>query len=217
MPTDHSDRLPRSPYERALGSAFAGLHPKLLTYFSAIPAGAVGSGAGVFDVVGTPRRWLWPVLWILGRAGIVFPVCEHDVPFTVINRPTTDATGEPAVRAVRRFRFDGGDREMVDVISAGPAGLSDRLGRGGLISATFAATVADRGLALRSDRIRVHLGAITVGLPAALSPVVRLSERFDDATGLQRVTVTIDVSLIGRVYEYSGSFGYSVNSGGEPS
>ncbi|MET1051538.1 MAG: DUF4166 domain-containing protein [Mycetocola sp.] len=209
--------MSRSPYQRALGGAFAGLHPNLLAYFSALPAGAVGDGAGVFDVVGTPRRWLWPALWVLGRAGIVFPVWEHDVPFTVSNRPTTDATGEGAVAAVRRFRFPGGDREMIDVISCGPDGLVDRLGAGGLVEASFQATVADHALALRSDRIRVRVGSVRIPVPAWVSPLVTLSERFDDASGRQRIALTVDAPLIGRLYEYSGSFRYSVSNGGVPS
>ena len=64
----------RSPWEAALGDRLDELDPALRAYFSAIPDGSVGRGSGVFDQVGTPRRWLWPVLAILGRTGIVFPV-----------------------------------------------------------------------------------------------------------------------------------------------
>lgn len=171
----------------------------------------------MFDVVGTPRRWLWPALWLLGRAGVVFPVHERDVPFTVVNTPTTDARGRPAVRAVRRFDFDRGSRDMTDVISEGQDGLIDRLGSGGLIEAAFTSRVVDGELHLRSTRVAIHLGALTIRLPRRLSPVVRLTERFDDATARQQVAVTIDAQLVGRLYQYSGTFRYSVSSGGEPS
>lgn len=171
----------------------------------------------MFDVVGTSRRWLWPALWLLGLAGVVFPVWERDVPFTVINTPTTDAGGRPAVGAVRRFRFDHGSRDMTDVISAQPDGLVDRLGSGGLIEATFSPRVVDGGLHLRSIRVVIRVGVLAIPLPRVLAPVVRLMERFDDATAMQQVAVTIDAPLVGRLYQYSGTFRYSVVSGGEPS
>ena len=45
---------------------------------------------GTFDRVGTPRRWLWPVLRVLQRRRILFPVWEHDVPFTIENARTRE-------------------------------------------------------------------------------------------------------------------------------
>jgi hypothetical protein len=49
-------------------------------------------------------------------------------------------------------------------------------------------------------------------MPRALSPVVRLTERFDDALDRQFVALTIDVPLVGRVYEYRGHFRYRIES-----
>ena len=216
MPTDPAPAPALSPYERILGPEFAGLHPRLHAYFSTIPSGSIGTGNGVFDVVGTSRRWLWPALWLLGLAGVVFPVWERDVPFTVTNTPA-DAGGRPAVSAVRRFSFDHGSRDMIDVISAQSGGLVDRLGSGGLIEAAFSSRVVDGGLHLRSTRVVIHLGTLAIPIPHGLAPVVRLTERFDDATAMQQVAVTIDAPLVGRLYQYSGAFRYSVSSGGDPS
>lgn len=145
------------------------LHPRLHAYFGPVPPGSVGRGEGLFDVVGTPRRWLWPVLAWLARDGIVFPVWERAVPFTVENRPARvgrgggtgrearptpagrptstpkrshpGAAGSVAVRAHRTFRFRSGDRTMVDAITAEPEGLVDHLGHRGRLSATLRAEV----------------------------------------------------------------------------
>ena len=212
MPADPA----ASPYQHTLGRELTGLHPKLLAYFSALPPGSVGQGSGVFDVVGTPRRWLWPALWVLGRAGILFPVWEHGVPFTVTNRPTS-MDGFPAVAAVRQFRFTRGTRDMTDLIAARGDTLVDRLGLPRLLEAAFDARVVDGALELTSTRVGVILGPVTVRIPAPFAPVVRLSERFDDASDRQQVRVTIDAPVLGRLYEYSGSFSYSVDTGGEPS
>lgn len=110
-----------SPYQAARDGDLTGLHPKLREYFAAIPAGQHGLGRGVFAVVGTPRRWLWPVLAVLARDGVVFPVWEHGVPFVVVNRP-----GPARVDAVRRCEFRGESRDMIDAIGADSDGLVDR-------------------------------------------------------------------------------------------
>ncbi|WP_246878772.1 hypothetical protein [Microbacterium sp. BLY] len=45
--------VPQSPYARALGERIADLHPRLRTYFQAVPEGMVGVGIGTFQRVGT--------------------------------------------------------------------------------------------------------------------------------------------------------------------
>ena len=190
-----------SPWQRALGNQFAGLHPRLHAYFSAIPAGRVGRGAGSFDVVGTPRRWLWPVLRMLQRRRILFPVWEREVPFTVENR----ADGG-AVRAIRTFRLVGGDRVMVDAVSIDAARLIDHLGDGGILGARLTASVIDGELRLVSTSARWGR------LPIPFPPRVRLTERFDDTVGRQHVALTLESRIFGRIYEYSGHFDYRIES-----
>jgi hypothetical protein len=177
-----------SPYEATLD--LDGLHPRLRAYFGEIPAGSIGVGRGVFDVVGTPKRWLWPVLWVLGRQGVVFPAWARDVPFTVVNRPEGGA-----LHGIRTFHFARGDRQMVDLMSASD-GLVDELGTRRQYRAELSGEVVDGGLRLRSTSMRPLPGRVEV------------VERWDD--GLQHVAVVITAPLIGRVYEYSGYFSYEI-------
>lgn len=194
---------PDSPWRTALGEDFAELHPRLLAYFSAIPAGRVGRGTGTFERVGTPRRWLWPVLRVLERRRILFPVWERDVPFTIENR----ADGN-ALRAVRTFHFAAGDRVMVDVVSTERDRLAhrlvDRLGDGGRLRTELTASVLDGALLLLSRSARWGR------LPIPFAPRLRLVERFDDAVGRQHVALTLESALVGRIYEYSGHFDYRI-------
>ena len=190
---------PVSPWQRVLGPAGTGLHPRLRAYVAAIPPGRVGRGRGVFDRVGTPRRWLWPVLGMLGRSGIVFPVWAHGVPFAIENRLDGDV-----LRARRAFRFADGERVMVDAVTAGDGRIVDRLGRAGALRADLAASVEGGALVLRSVRTSWR------GIPIPLAPRVTLVERWDDASGRQHVALTLDAPLIGRVYEYEGRFDYAV-------
>ena len=190
-----------SPWQRALGSDFAGLHPRLHAYFSAIPDGRVGRGTGSFDVVGTPRRWLWPVLRVLQRRRILFPVWERGVPFSVENRPDGRT-----VHATRTFRMADGDRVMIDAVSTDHDGLVDRLGDGGVLGARLTASVVDGGLHLVSTS--AHWGR----LPIPFAPRVELTERFDDAVGRQHVSLTLQSRWFGRIYEYSGHFDYRIEA-----
>lgn len=192
-----------SPWERALGEQIAELSPALRAYFGTIPLGSVGRGTGVFSVVGTPRRWLWPFLAVLAVDGVVFPVWEHAVPFTVTNRPTTQGT----VQARRVFQFESGDAVMTDEIGITAAGLTDRLGEHGLVSSTLAASVVNGRLVLRSTGVTLRLGSIRVPL-GALSPRVTLVERTDGDH--QHVSLRMSLPVIGTIYEYAGSFTYRV-------
>ena len=199
-----------SPYEIALGPEFAKLHPRLKEYFAGIPAGRAGIGAGTFDVVGTRRLWLWPVLWMLGRQGIVFAAWRRSVPFTVLNGPTVDAFGNPAVLGIRTFKFRLGDRVMTDAITAERRGIVDYLGINRRWVARLSAEVIDSQLRLESTAIAVRFGRLELKIPRSVAPVVELIERFDDAADRQHVSVSITSPQFGRLYEYSGSFAYSV-------
>jgi hypothetical protein len=191
----------RSPWELALGDRLDDLDPALREYFSAIPPGSVGRGSGVFDTVGTPRRWLWPVLAVLGRAGIVFPVWAHDVPFDVTNTPA-----DGAVRAERTFHFARGDRVMRDEIGVLGGRLVDVLGHRRRLRAPLDASVIEGRLELRSRGAALRVGQVWLPLPFA--PRVHLVERRDGDR--QRVELTMTMPGIGRIYEYLGSFSYRI-------
>ncbi|SBN62068.1 protein of unknown function (DUF4166) [Curtobacterium sp. 9128] len=213
--------MTRSPYELSTTpDVVERLHPRLRTYFGAIPPGHVGRGDGVFDVVGTPRRWLWPVLALFARDAVMFPVWERQVPFTVENQPARVGRGSSlearvAVRAHRTFHLRSGDRTMVDAITAEPDGLVDHLGRHGRVSARLRVEVdadgPDAG-ALRLVSTRVAFRALGRGwsLPALIAPRVTLTERFDDEADLQRVSLVLTAPIVGTLYRYEGAFRYVI-------
>lgn len=215
--------MSRSPYELSTPpDVLARLHPRLRTYFGEIRPGHVGRGEGVFDVVGTPRRWLWPVLAVFARDSVMFPVWERDVPFTVENRPArvrrgtgTGLEARPAVRAHRTFRFRSGSRTMVDAITAEPDGLVDHLGRHGRVSARLRTQVDGDGpaagaLRLVSTRVTFRALGRDLRLPALIAPRVTLTERFDDEADLQRVSLVLTAPVLGTLYRYEGAFRYEI-------
>lgn len=198
----------QSPYELVLADQICELHPHLQAYFSGIPANMQGVGTGVFRTVGTPRRWLWPVLAILQRQGVLFPAWQQDVGFTVVNRPGGQT--DTSVTAVRTFHFRGRDRQMVDEITAEGTDLVDYLGSRRRYRAQLTATVRSGMLVMRSSGMAVRVGTAWLRVPRWIAPVVSLTERVDDASGRQQVDVVTTVPGIGRVYEYAGSFDYEL-------
>jgi hypothetical protein len=203
---------PLSPYQVVLGDAIDDLAPSLKRYFSAIPPGHVGVGSGVFEVVGTPRRWLWPILAVVGRGGAMFPVWERDVPFDVVNRPVL-ADGRPGIAAVRTFRFAAGARDMVDLITVVPRSgrphLIDVLGRGRTLAVLLDAEPEGDGLRVDSPSSALRFGPLRLRMPASFRPHVDVRER-RGADGRQHLSLTIDLPLIGRIYEYAGAFDYEI-------
>lgn len=196
-----------SPWEAVLGEGIAELAPSLRTYFSRIPEGSVGRGAGVFEVVGSPRRALRPLLALLGALRILWPGWGREVPFTVRNWPDGET-----LRSERIAVLPWGSRTMVDRMSARHGELVDRVGRGGLLETRFAAEVREGRLELRSTRVLVHVLGLSIPILRFCAPRVTLTESAADGGAAQRVELTLDAPLLGRIYEYRGSFRYEIGA-----
>lgn len=198
--------ISQSPYRRAIGRHFSQLHPVLQQYFSAIPAGHVGLGEGVFTRVGTPRRWLWPLLRPLQQHGVIYAGWAEHVPFRIENR-----TIASRALAEREFHLPHGTWTMRDAVALGRYGrVVDELGEPGIVVASFNIAVDDGALSLTSHRVGLRLGNLRVRVPRFVSPVVRLTERFDDERAQQHIALTITAPLFGLIYEYDGWFTYRI-------
>ncbi|MGO4679409.1 DUF4166 domain-containing protein [Microbacterium sp. 2MCAF23] len=198
-----------SPYAIALGDRITTLHPRLQAYVQPIPAGWVGVGDGVFDQVGCRnpllRTLLGPLLRVLQRGGAVYAGWAQAVPFTVRNR---DEVGRSAERTLHLRTDPWTMRDQVHPLPHGR--VVDRLGRGGVVAAVFEVTASDGALELRSTRVGLRLGRVRIRFPQWLAPRIRLRESADDAVGAQRVALTVDMPLLGRIHEYAGTFQYRI-------
>jgi hypothetical protein len=190
-----------SPWEGALGDGIERLRPELRAYFAPIPPGGEGVGSGTFAVVGTPRRWLRPLLRLLGPS--IWPIRAHDVPFDVRNRAV-----DGAVVALRRVHLPDRTLEMRDeTVATAPGVVVDRIGVPPRLEVAFRPRVEDGGLRLDSVAVRLRLGRLRLPL-GVLAPHVVLTERF--AADVQHVALRVDVPVVGTIYEYAGTFTYSV-------
>lgn len=196
-------------WERAAPEAVASLDPGLRAYFTGTAEEVVGKGRGVFRCVGTPRRWLWPMLWLLGKEGIVFPVWQQDVAFEVVNRPSVDSHGRAAIFATRNFKFANDARQMVDVITAEQDDLlCDYLGKHGWLAASLRVEAVHGAMQLSSERIRIRVPGGWLPVPKAIAPWVQITERFEPTTGKQHVRMQLSQPQLGLLYEYDGEFSY---------
>jgi hypothetical protein len=101
---------------------------------------------------------------------------------------------------------------MTDAITAESSGLIDHLGTSRRLLARLEPRIVDGHLDLTSTALYVRFRRSRIRVPRLVAPVVTLVERVDDASGRQHVSVTIDSPQLGRLYEYSGSFTYLVNT-----
>lgn len=197
--TDVTDQ--DGPYRRALGERASALHPRLESYFSPLPPGRVGRGHGVLARIGT-RSPLRVLMRPFRARGAVYSGWARDVPFEVTNR---GEDGE--VFAERRFRVPEGDWVMRDrVRRAGEGTVEDLIGDPPALSAVFDVDVDHGALVLRSRVTTLHLGRFRLPVPRPLAPRILLEERFVDELDRQQVSLTVDMPVLGRIYEYQGTF-----------
>lgn len=199
---------PLSPYAAALDGDRGEVHPGLPRYFQTIPTRQVGVGHGVFERIGcrnpVARRVLGPLLHALERRGAVFAGWAEQVPFTVRNR---DGAGRTAQR---ELHLPGGSWIMRDLVRALPNGrIVDRLGAPATLAAVFDVRTASNALELRSTRVGLRFSRVRVRIPRPLAPRIHLREQ-TDPDGDQRVALTVDLPLLGRIHEYTGTFRYRI-------
>lgn len=200
-----------SPYREALGERFGDLHPRLREYFDAMPEGAVGTGSGTFDVVGTKKWWLWPILRVLQHRGVVPSGHHTDVAFRVTNREThARRTGE------RTLLINGVAWTMRDSVRRIASGrIVDTIGKPATVAASFDVLTVDGALHLTSVSVGVRCGRLRIRLPRCIAPRVHLIERLDEGRKQQHVSLRMHMPFIGQIYEYAGFFDYTVATQGE--
>jgi hypothetical protein len=187
-----------SVYQRVLGGDMQQLAPELRPYFSGHPG--VGVGRGVFEVAGSQRRILRPVLAYLAWRRVLFPEFGRDVPFDIANTPTADG----ALDAVRTFHFPGRDRSLEETMRVVDGQLHDFLGKRRGFEVRVALSITDGLLQLRSTRQWLHVGAARLPLPPFAT--VTVDESWLD--GRQHVDVRLRSPILGEWFRYTGSFSY---------
>jgi hypothetical protein len=198
-----------SIYQRALGSDFARLHPKMQERFGFSTADGVASvGRGVMSRVWRGRFYTLPFLWIGAWRHIMFPETGTDVPFTVENYAYVDRFGRETVTWIRTFRGATGRRfDATMVYSEQRERVVDYLGTHQHLAVDIDLSVdAEGGLRLRSGEQRFYEGPLAFRFPMFFSGVADVREWWDEREGCYRIRVDVKNSTWGPLFGYEGRF-----------
>lgn len=194
------DHQPRSVYETVLGDSIGLLSPGLADYVQRPPHGFEGFGTGTYEVAGSRRRWLRPVLAYLSWRRILFPEYGTAVPFTTTNSPVPGG-----LDAVRTFQFAGRTRLMEDSMRVVDGRLHDFLGRRRGLECELLLSVAEGRMLMSSRRLWLHVGPLRLRIPR-LASISLVEQSVSDG---QHVSVVLSSPGLGDWFEYRGTFTYA--------
>jgi hypothetical protein len=198
-----------------LGDHVDRMQPELSDYVDGVHRGDAGIGRGEYSFAGPSRGWLAPLFALAAPTHALFGERGRAVGLTVVNVPHRDAHGRVCLSSTRSFAFYGVTRTMEDTMLAGRDGLlHDFLGRRRFLEVSLRLGVSAEGwLRMRSVGTWLWLGRMRVPVPLIFSARVDLTERWDAESGSQGVEVTLTHPVLGRVFEYRGSFVYEPRGG----
>jgi Domain of unknown function (DUF4166) len=198
-----------SIYRRALGSDFNRLHPEIQRRFGFSSADGIASiGRGTMDEVWKGRFYTIPFLYVGTWRRIMFPETGSNIPFTIENYAFVDQFGRETVSWIRTFQSRRTRRfDAYMIYSEGQGRIIDYLGSHEHLAVDIDLSVDDEGgLRLRSGAQRFYEGLIGFSFPMAFSGVADVREWYDDKIGRFRIRVSVQNSVWGPLFGYSGSF-----------
>ena len=198
-----------SIYQRALGSEFDRLHPKMQERFGFSSADNVAAiGTGIMETIWHGPAYTLPFLYVGAWRRILFPERGKDISFTIENYAYQDQFGRETVTWVRKFatprprRFDA-----YMIYSEERNKIVDYLGTHQHLAVDIEMeTDALGGLRIRSTAQRLYEGGIAFAFPMAFSGVADVYERFDEERQQFRIEVNVSNPTLGPLFGYRGWF-----------
>jgi hypothetical protein len=199
-----------SVFERAMGPAFAQLHPMLQRRFGVgLDAGYACVGRGTMARIRRGPWWTVPFLQIGRMRNILVPEVGEQVPFTVENYPYRDRLGRETVTFVREYDIRGRMRRFDATMIYSPTRriVVDYLGTHQHLAVDLALAVGDDGsLHLTSGAQRFYEGPVGFRFPMMFSGRADLHESYDDAAGVFRIRLEVRNRMFGFLFGYEGEF-----------
>lgn len=198
-----------SIYERALGSEFKRLHPRIQERFGLhAGSGKAYVGTGTMDTLWHGAPYTLPFLYVGTWRSIMFPEQGKNVPFTIQNYAYRDPLGRETVTWVRTFRTKRPRRFDAYMIWSEERGcIVDYLGTHQHLAVDLELSVAENGgLRIRSTEQRFYEGPVAFRFPMFFSGDAEVCEWYDDAAECFRISVNASNKRWGPLFGYSGSF-----------
>ncbi len=198
-----------SIYEQALGEEFNKLHPRIQERFGFDSKAEVASiGHGVMDYIWFSKLATIP-LQLGTMRNIMFPQSGKTIPFTIENYAYRDRFGRETVTWNRRFKFQNKLRKFdaTMIYSRKRNRIVDYLGNKQHLAVDLSISVASNGgIRIRSGDQRFYEGWLQFRFPRTLTGVAEVCEWYDDTEEQFKISVEVRNPLIGRVFQYKGSF-----------
>ncbi|MHA6480913.1 DUF4166 domain-containing protein [Paenibacillus sp. strain BS8-2] len=198
-----------SIYEQALGADFGKLHPRIRERFGFASGDCVASvGRGVMEHIRFSKLAAIP-LYAGATRNIMFPQGGRGVPFTIENFAYIDRFGRETVTWIRTFKFPNAIRrfDATMIYSQERDRIVDYLGTKQHLAVDLDISVASNGgIRIRSGEQRFYENVLQFKFPAALTGIANVCEWYDDRADCFRISVEVNNSLLGTVFEYEGSF-----------
>ncbi len=198
-----------SIYQRALGSDFKKLHPKIQQRFGFSSEDGIASiGSGVMEQIWRGRFYTVPFLYLGTWRRIMFPEYGQNIPFTIENFAYRDGFGRETVTWVRTF--EGRKRRRFDaymIYSEKRGCIVDYLGSHQHLAVDLELSADERGgLRIRSGAQRFYEGAVAFSFPLFFSGIAEVCEWYNEDNEKFGIQVKVTNRTWGRLFGYRGSF-----------
>ncbi len=198
-----------SIYQRALGSDFKKLHPKIQQRFGFSSEDGIASiGSGVMEQIWRGRFYTVPFLYLGTWRRIMFPEYGQNIPFTIENYAYRDGFGRETVTWVRTF--EGRKRRRFDaymIYSEKRGCIVDYLGSHEHLAVDLELSADERGgVCIRSGAQRFYEGAVAFSFPLFFSGIAEVCEWYNEDDEKFHIQVEVTNRTWGRLFGYRGSF-----------
>lgn len=199
----------KSIYQRALGSDFDRLHPRIQQRFGFSSNDRVACiGRGIMDEIWHGRLYTLPFLYVGSWRRIMFPERGKDVPFSIENYAFVDPFGRETVTWIRRFKTKTPRRFDAYMIYSEDRGrIVDYLGTHEHLAVDIDLSVDETGgLRLKSAGQRLYEGPVGFSFPLFFSGIADVREWYDERVQKYRIEVYVSNQTWGPLFGYSGTF-----------
>lgn len=198
-----------SIYQRALGTDFDRLHPKIQERFGFNSTDCVAAiGHGVMETIWHGPPYVLPFLYLGAWRRILLPEQGENVPFAIENYAYVDRYGRETITWIRRFETARPGRfDAYMIFSEQRNGIVDYLGTHQHLAVDIELSVDDRGgLRLRSTEQRFYEGLLGFRFPMTCSGSADVCEWYDDEEQRYRIEVSVANEKFGPLFGYRGYF-----------
>jgi hypothetical protein len=200
----------KSIYQKAMGSDFEKLHPKIQNRFGFTSKDGIAMvGKGIMTKVWHGPKFTLPFLCLGSKRNILFPEAGQNIPFSIENYAYWDSFGRETMSFIRSFRFPKRLRrfDATMIYSQQRKKVIDYLGTQQQVAVDIDLGISENGgLTLESAEQRFFTLGLKLNCPELVLGRASVCEWFDDTIDRYRIKVEVNNSIFGKLFGYEGVF-----------